>query len=141
MSGYSGKPLATKLGFKPGMTVLLINAPASYKSWLGEIAERLTYVTHPMPGLLAGHLFFTDADALTHTLVNCREQWAPAGFLWVSWPKRSAGVPTDITEDRIRGIALPMGWVDIKVCAVDPTWSALKLVIRKSQRNKPPPTQ
>jgi hypothetical protein len=88
----------------------------------------------PSAGMDGAHIFVTEAARLADLLTQLRTTIAANGFVWVSWPKRAAKVPTDISEDIIRAIALPMGWVDIKVCAVDAVWSGLKLVIRKVLR-------
>lgn len=134
MPGYSGTPLVKKLGLKPPMECLVTNAPESYTEWLGELPAGVTLVATAKPPIRAAHLFATDRTALESMLATLRSQLEQAGFIWVSWPKKSARVPTDITEDIIRDIALPMGYVDIKVCAVSEVWSGLKLVIRKSER-------
>jgi hypothetical protein len=83
----------------------------------------------------AAHLFFTERSDLEEALSGLRRRLAPSGFVWISWPKKSAKVATDITEDVVREVALPLGFVDIKVCAVSDVWSGLKLVIRKSERS------
>jgi hypothetical protein len=134
MAGYSGTPLAKKLGIKPGLTLWHEGAPREYAAWLGELPEgaRLAHKA-PQP-LRAGHVFATSKAALRKQLVQLRKQLAPDGFLWVSWPKKSAKVASDVTEDVIRELALPLGFVDIKVCAVSEVWSGLKLVIRRSER-------
>lgn len=139
MTGYSGTPLARKLGLKPGMTLLVVGKPAGYEAWLGEIPDGLSIVEAPSKPARAGtleavHLFATEAKVLEKRLIDLRRRLAPAGFVWVSWPKKAAKVATDITEDTIRAIALPLGFVDVKVCAVSEVWSGLKLVIRKGER-------
>jgi hypothetical protein len=134
MAGYSGTPLITKLGFKPPLRVLTINAPKDYRTWLGDLPDGVTLAARTTKPLQAAHVFATDQALLHKQLATLREQLAPTGFVWVSWPKRAAKVVTDITEDRIRALALPLGLVDVKVCAVSEVWSGLKLVIRKSQR-------
>ncbi len=134
MPGYSGKPLAEKLGFKPPLNVWTIGAPADYESWLGEIPAGVTLAPSPEEAPRAVHFFTTERAEMAEELTRLRAQIEPAGFVWVSWPKKSSKVPTDITEDAIREVALPMGFVDVKVCAVSDVWSGLKLVIRKSER-------
>ena len=94
----------------------------------------VTWLKRPKAGIEFVHLFVTAKAALRTKLTSFRKTIHPAGVIWVSWPKKSSGVPTDITEDTIREVALPLGLVDIKVCAVDEVWSGLKLVIRKELR-------
>ena len=132
--GYSGAPLAKKLGFKPPLKVWVINAPVEYKTWLGELPHDVKLVTKAKPPIEAVHVFASESAFLNATLSILRNDLKQDGFVWVSWPKKSSKVPTDITEDTIREIALPLGFVDIKVCAVSEVWSGLKLVIRKSER-------
>lgn len=134
MAGYSGTPLAKKLGLKPGMKVLVINPPQDYSALLGEMPPGLIVKCSLPPPLEAVHLFATLRIDLEKYLQLWRSQLADAGMIWVSWPKKSSRRPTDITEDVIRSIALPLGFVDIKVCAVDEVWSGLKLVIRREER-------
>jgi hypothetical protein len=132
-SGYSGTPLAKKLGFKPGEPLWASGMPASVKKALDAEAHP-RYLARPTKVLAAAHIFHTSAMKLQAELESLRPKLAPDGMIWVSWPKKAAKVDTDITEDTIRSIALPMGYVDVKVCAVDETWSGLKLVIRKTLR-------
>lgn len=134
MVGYSGTPLCKKLGWEPGMRVLLINAPQPYLDWLGESSAGVTFETMVQPPIEAVHLFTPDRAELETCLTTLRDQLAQSGVVWISWPKKASRLPTDITEDVIRDVALPMGFVDIKVCAVSDIWSGLKLVIRKSER-------
>ena len=108
--------------------------PASVRAQIGDIS--LNERDAPEAGLQAAHIFTTERDELERLLTDLRTLIDSAGFVWVSWPKRAAKVPTDITEDVIREICLPMGWVDVKVCAVDATWSGLKLMIREELRKK-----
>ena len=132
-AGYSGTPLAKKLGFKPGEPLWASGMPASVKAVLDrETGPR--YLARPTKALGAAHIFHTRAAKLTAELEGLRAKLAPDGMVWVSWPNKAAKVETDITEDVIRAVALPMGFVDVKVCAVDETWSGLKLVIRKALR-------
>lgn len=129
-SGYSGKPLHEKLGWKPG-DIVVTNFNGDYMALCGGAFE-----TEPWDGRSAGraHLFFTSAAEMERALSTARRVGGDLAVVWVSWPKKSSLVPTDISEQTIRDVALPMGWVDVKVCAVDETWSALKLVVRKSER-------
>ena len=133
-SGYSGTPLAKKLSLKDGMRVWRDGMPASVAEEIA--AERLTLhqLGWPEPPIDAAHIFVTERADLEAKLEQLLPLVEPAGMIWVSWPKRASKVPTDITEDVIRDICLPMGLVDVKVCAVDETWSGLKLVIRKEHR-------
>lgn len=133
-AGYSGTPLAKKLGIKPPLTLLTINAPREYRAWLGKLPKDVKLVTQAHPPVDAAHLFLTDSSELDALLSKLRNELKQNGFLWVSWYKKSAKMQTDITEDVIREIALPLGFVDVKVCAVSEVWSGLKLVIRKSER-------
>jgi hypothetical protein len=133
-AGYSGTPLAKKLGYEPPLAVLTIGAPPEYAAWLGELPAGVTLTPKARPPVRAAHVFATRRADLSRHLSKLRTTLAPAGFVWASWPKKSAKVETDVTEDTIRAIALPMGWVDVKVCAVSEVWSGLKLVIRKSER-------
>jgi hypothetical protein len=132
-AGYSGTPLAKKLGFADGVSVYAANMPASVKAEIVAGAKP-KFVTKAAKDQAAAHVFHTCAKDLGAELKKLRPLLAPAGMVWVSWPKKAAKVETDITEDTIRTLALPMGYVDVKVCAVDETWSGLKLVIRKSER-------
>ena len=133
-AGYSGTPLAKKLGIKDGMRLAALNAPRGYVSWLDGLPTTATVVSEVSKGAAAVHLFTTERLKLDRGLRRLRTTIDPDGFVWVSWPKKSSGVATDVTEDVIREIALPLGFVDVKVCAVNDTWSGLKLVIRKSER-------
>lgn len=134
MPGYSGTPLAKKLGLKPSSTLVAIDAPPEYLSWLGELPPGVRVASRIGKRMQAVHVFATRRAALEKMLLVLRNQLEQSGFVWVSWPKKASRVETDITEDTIRQIALPLGLVDIKVCAVSDIWSGLKLVIRKSER-------
>lgn len=134
MAGYSGTPLAKKLGVKPPMTLVALDAPGEYRSWLGNLPPGVDLVSKASPPVHAVHVFATKRAALEKQLSALRKRLEQTGFVWVSWPKKASKVPTDITEDVIREIALPLGFVDVKVCAVSEVWSGLKLVIRKSER-------
>ncbi len=134
MPGYSGTPLVKKLGLKPPMEYLVPDPPDGFVEWLEDLPAGVVLVTSADPPVQAAHLFVTSRDAMEEQLTALRPQLEQAGFIWVSWPKKSSRVPTDITEDTIREVALPMGYVDVKVCAVSDIWSGLKLVIRKSER-------
>jgi hypothetical protein len=133
MAAYPAKPLASKLGIDKPMIVYTVDAPAEYKDWLGALTPGVHLRTSPPKPLHAAHLFVTRKEALRKRLSELRKSIDPRGFVWVSWPKKSAKVETDVTEDTIRELALPQGWVDVKVCAVNEVWSGLKLVVRKPE--------
>ncbi|WP_461413718.1 DUF3052 domain-containing protein [Gemmatimonas sp.] len=133
-AGYSGKPLAAKLGIKSGTRVVPLNAPAAYASWLEPLPDGVVFATKADAATDVAHLFVTTRAELARHLSTLRAALRPDAAVWVSWPKKSSKVPTDITEDTIRTVSLPMGWVDIKVCAVTDIWSGLKLVVRKELR-------
>lgn len=134
MPGYSGTPLVRKLGFKPGQEVLLVGAPEDYPEWVQPLPQGTRFAAAAGPDTSAVHVFATSAEILAGELRQLRQTLDPAAFVWVSWPKKASRVPTDITEDTIRAIALPLGFVDIKVCAVTEVWSGLKLVVRRELR-------
>lgn len=133
-SGYSGTPLARKLSLKPGLRVLWEGVPDSVRSEIGAEDLGLQLLDWPEAPIDAAHVFVTSRAALEDAVARLRPLLAPSGFLWVSWPKRASRVPTDVTEDVVRDVVLPTGLVDVKVCAVDATWSALKLMIRRDLR-------
>jgi len=135
MAGYSGTPLWKKLGYRDGMVAFLDRPPAGYAAKLqlpGDISVQ--WARQATTGIGFVHLFTTSKSALSQKLQMLRKTVDPAAVVWVSWPKKSAGVTTNVTEDVVREVALPLGFVDIKVCAVDEIWSGLKLVIRKELR-------
>ena len=132
-AGYSGTPLPKKLGFKPGMRAHVHAAPPQLPDLLGEL-DGVTWLKRPAKPLDIVLLFGTERRELARRVATLHERLAPAGMLWVCWPKRASGVPTDVTEDVVREIALPRGLVDTKVAAIDPTWSGLRLVIRRERR-------
>lgn len=135
MAGYSGTPLAKKLGVKPGDAMFAINAPAEYKKWLGALPQGATFVTKVGKGGAPFiHLFVKTLVELDRDLTKARAALAPDGAIWVSWYKKAAKIPTDVTEDLIRARALKTDLVDVKVCAMTDNWSGLKLVIRKHLR-------
>lgn len=132
-AGYSGTPLGKKLSLKPGMRVWFDATPASVRADI-ETPELIELVDPAAP-IDAAHIFVTERADMEAKLAMLRHLLAPAGFVWVSWPKKASKVPTDITEDTIRAVILPAtDLVDVKVCAVDAVWSGLKLMIRKSAR-------
>ena len=134
MSGYSGTPLAKKLGIKPGSRLAVSGAPKNYAELLAPLPEGVRFERSLGANTDIAHVFATQRAKLSAALRQALGKMKPNAAIWVSWPKKAAKVDTDITEDTIREIALPMGLVDIKVCAVDETWSGLKLVLRKEKR-------
>ena len=134
-SGYSGTPLIKKLGYKDGMRVWFDGMPDSVRAEIYGSEVTLSEEEVPTSGINAAHIFVTNRTALAEKLEALRKVIDPVGFIWVSWPKKTSKVKTDITEDTIRQIILPDGdLVDVKVCAVDAVWSGLKLMIRKERR-------
>lgn len=134
MAGYSKRSLVDKLGVKPGASVLIVGAPTGYAKALGPLPGGVSVAKSPRAGLDFIHLFTTSRADLERRFGALQRALASAGMLWVSWPKRASGVPTDMTEDVVREVALARGLVDVKVCAVDNTWSGLKLVRRVKDR-------
>jgi hypothetical protein len=135
-AGYSGTPLARKLGITDGTTVVTVGAPKHYAQLVAPLPPRATLSQRMARTPAFVHVFATARADLAARLKRLRSAITPDGVVWVSWPKRTAKVDTDITEDVIRAVALPLGFVDIKVCAVDDTWSGLKLMIRRELRGK-----
>ena len=134
MAGYSGTPLAAKLGIKTGTALLAVGAPADYRDLLAPVPDGVAFASRLTARIDLIHVFSTSRRKLGAFLGRARRNMRDDAAIWVSWPKKAAGVPTDLTEDVVRELALPLGLVDIKVCAVDATWSALKLVVRREQR-------
>ena len=135
MAGYSGTPLWEKLGYRDGTLSYTEGAPADYVRMLHLPSEiSVKWSPRAVRGTEFVHLFTASKSVLRKKLQLLRRTIAPSGIVWVSWPKKSSGVQSDITEDVVRDVALPLGFVDIKVCAVDEIWSGLKLVIRKELR-------
>lgn len=133
-AGYSGTPLWKKLGLEDGLGLWRDGVPDSVAAEIAEAGLALDERPAPEAGLQAALVFVTARDALAERLGRLRPLLAPAGMVWVCWPKKASKVATDITEDIVRAEALPRGFVDVKVCAVDAVWSGLKLVIRKTAR-------
>ena len=133
-AGYSGTPLVRKLGFKPGMRVHYAGAPDGLDELLGELPDGVRVLSRPAPQLDLVLLFVVSRRDLERRLGGLHAKLCQDGMLWVAWPKRASKVPTDMTEDVVRDVALPRGLVDVKVCAIDETWSGLKLVIRRELR-------
>lgn len=132
--GYSGTPLAKKLGLKNGFQVCLINAPEHYFELFTDLPAELYFEDKEDVKVDFIHFFTKDKYEFMMMLPRLKDRIKPNGMIWVSWPKKASKVPTDITEDIIRNFALQIGLVDIKVCAVDETWSGLKLVIPVKNR-------
>ena len=136
MAGYSGTPLSKKLGIKPGSRLFVAGGPSNYARLLAPLPDGVDIVSRPPSSIEFAHVFTTKRSDLAAKLRSTLARLKPDGTIWVSWPKKASKVDTDITEDTIRELALPLGLVDIKVCAVDETWSGLKLVIRRTNRGK-----
>ncbi len=134
MTGYSGRSLAEKLGIGSQSRIFLSDAPENYLHLLTPLPDGAQVVARLTAATDIVHIFSTSRvrlrDALQRSLAKLRAD----GTIWVSWPKKSSRVPTDVTEETIRELALPMGLVDVKVCAIDDVWSGLKLVRRKATR-------
>ena len=133
-AGYSGTPLVKKLGIKPNSELCVLNAPEHYSALVAPMPEGVQTVKTFTANADLVHLFVTLRSDLERALTEIRPKLKADGVVWVSWPKKASKAPTDITEGTIRALALPVGLVDVKVCAVDETWSGLKLVIRKAMR-------
>jgi hypothetical protein len=134
MAGYSGTPLAVKLGIKEQAQLCTVAAPKDYLKLVSPLPQGVAIKMRPSAKTDLVHVFSTDKAELAAKLKSLRATLKPEAVVWVSWPKKAAKVPTDITEDSIREIALPLGFVDVKVCAVTDVWSGLKLVVRKELR-------
>jgi hypothetical protein len=134
MPGYSGTPLPKKLGIKDGFHVLFVDAPSDVIAELKPSLNKCEYVTDGKVLIDFAMVFSKSPSGLTKDFKRVSKQLAPAGMLWVSWPKKSSGVPTDLTENIIREIGLAVGLVDVKVCAVTEVWSGLKFVRRLKDR-------
>ena len=132
--GYSGTPLAAKLGLRPGLRAWQRGMPASVAAQLEDALSERGFEREASTGVDFAHVFTFSRAELEAALVRLRPLIAQTGMIWVSWPKKASKVPTDISEDTVREVALPLGLVDVKVCAVDAVWSGLKLVIRKELR-------
>lgn len=133
-AGYSGTPLAKKLGIKEGLKVVTVEAPADYLELVDPLPENVTITETPENEADILHLFTNSRDGLFRGLAEARDLIKQNGTIWVSWYKKASKLPTEITEDTVREAAFPLGLVDVKVCAVDEKWSGLKLVIRRENR-------
>jgi hypothetical protein len=134
VAGTSGKPLVQKLGIKPGFRIFTIGVPAAYDTIVGPLPAKVRVVTRANAAVDMVHLFATEAAGLDRKLHIARAAIAPDGMIWASWPKKASGVPTDLTDRVVRDTALPLGLMDIKVCAIDTVWSGLKFVIPRDSR-------
>ncbi|HZN56004.1 MAG TPA: hypothetical protein VFB67_11870 [Candidatus Polarisedimenticolaceae bacterium] len=138
MAGYSKRPLLDKLGVKPGFRIAIVSEPRGYAQTLGPLPAGATRVRSLRGPLDLVQVFAREAAALSARGAALRAALAPAGALWISWPKKASGVPTDLDESAVRSIGLSLGLVDVKVCAVDEVWSGLKFVVRLRDRQAPP---
>jgi hypothetical protein len=134
MAGYSGKPVVQKLGVKPGFRIFVDGAPSAYGEIVGALPAKATVKSALKPPVDMVHVFVEQAAGLAGKLRRYRAAIVPNGMIWVSWPKKSSGIATDLSDVVVRGTALPLGPVDTKICAIDDIWSGLKLVIPKKQR-------
>ena len=134
MAGYSKTPLAKKLGIRSGTRIYVAGAPGDYEQLLEPVPDGVRIGSRMTRAVDIAHVFVDRRARLKRRLTSIRARMKPDAAIWVSWPKKASKLPTDLTEDTIREIALPMGLVDIKVCAVDDVWSGLKLVIRRELR-------
>ena len=134
MVGYSGTPLVTKLGIKPGHRLALVTPPEAYPAGFGALPEGVVTTTRAARDADVTILFSRSAAALGARFPRVAAALAPGGAIWIAWPKKASGVPTDLTGDVVRGIGLATGLVDVKVCAIDDVWSGLKFVRRRVPR-------
>ncbi|SEJ72073.1 Protein of unknown function [Dyadobacter sp. SG02] len=133
-TGYSNTSLVKKLGIKPGFKVRFVDPPEHYFDLLEGLPADIEVFEEPTPGVDFVHYFTKEAADLQSDLADLKREIVSNGTIWVSWPKKASKVPTDVTEDVIRDLALSIGLVDVKVCAVDAVWSGLKLMIRVKDR-------
>lgn len=133
-AGYSGTPLAKKLGIREEFKVVVIGAPEHYRALLEPLPASVRFAPRVDASTDIAQIFSTRRAELSRALLSFREKLGPKAIIWVSWPKKAARVPSEITEDSVRELALPLGFVDVKVCAIDDVWSGLKLVVRKELR-------
>ncbi len=135
MAGYSGTPLPKKLGIKDGSRIVLINAPRDFESELGELPDNVEFIKRPTKSLDIILFFVLTERALARDFAKLAAKITANGMMWIAWPKKSSGVVTDLSEQRVREIGLNAGLVDVKVCAIDETWSGLKFVYRLKDRS------
>jgi len=133
-AGYSGTPLVRKLGLRPGWRVAVLDGPDGVDDLLGELPPGLRLVRRLSGELDAVWIFVVTRRELERRLPGAIGRLPPDGTLWISWPKRTSGVPSDLTEQVLREVVLPTGWVDIKVAAIDETWSGLRFALRRELR-------
>ena len=134
MAGYSGTPLVKKLGIKEGFKIYIKNPPSNYVELISPMPDGVKIIRRLSTELDMIHFFTKSKSELAANIENFMHRIKQDGMIWISWPKKSAKVPTDVTEDVLREVILPLGLVDVKVCAIDEVWSGLKLVIRKEDR-------
>ena len=135
MAGYSGTPLPKKLGIKEGSRIALVNAPKDFESELGELPDNVEFLKRPTKSLDIILFFVLTERALAQDFAKLAAKITANGMIWIAWPKKSSGVVTDLSEQRVREIGLNAGLVDVKVCAIDETWSGLKFVYRLKDRS------
>ena len=135
MAGYSGTPLPKKLGIKEGSRIALINAPKGFEAELGELPDNVEFIKRPTKSLDIILFFVLTERALARDFAKLAAKITANGMMWIAWPKKSSGVVTDLSEQRVREIGLNAGLVDVKVCAIDETWSGLKFVYRLKDRS------
>ena len=135
MAGYSGTPLPKKLGIKEGSRIALVNAPQDFQSELGELPDNVQFIKRPAKSLDIILLFVLTEQALTRDFATLAAILVSNGMIWIAWPKKTSGVATDLSEPRVRQIGLDAGLVDVKICAIDETWSGLKFVYRLKDRS------
>ena len=133
-AGYSGTPLPKKLGIKEGTLFATVHTPDEFATTLGALPAEAEWRTRLSPGLGVVIAFYTSRAALATEWPKLTKAVAPHGTVWVAWPKKASKVPTDVTEDVVRELLLPSGWVDNKVCAIDDTWSGLRFALRRELR-------
>ena len=134
MTGYSGTSLPRKLGLKEGFRVAIVGAPGGFRRDLGELPKNVSFVTSLQTSLDLILFFAKSQTELTRNFSSLASKLRPTGMLWIAWPKKASGVPTDLSDSVVRKIGLDAGLVDVKVCAVNEIWSGLKFVIRVKDR-------
>ena len=134
MAGYSSTPLAKKLGFKEGSRIALVNAPKDFESELGELPDKVEFVKRPTKALDIVLFFVLSERELARDFTKLAEKLTTSGMIWIAWPKKSSGVTTDLSFEPVQRIGLDSGLVDVKICAIDETWSGLKFVYRLKDR-------
>ena len=135
MAGYSGTPLAKKLGIKEGCRIALVNAPTDFESILGELPDGVQFIKRPAKSMDIILFFVVTERALARDFAKLARALVSNGMIWIAWPKKTSGVTTDLSEQHVRQIGLDAGLVDVKICAIDDTWSGLKFVYRLKDRS------